>query len=525
MKKIIAFLLVFGILLSGCVTEEACPEERDDVCGTDGVTYTNACYAEKAGVEVAHQGACEAAPLGTCTDSDGGKNAVEYGTASKGNESYNDSCRPDGLGVYEYYCSNNVVTSENMDCPEGMECEEGKCIVAEPSCTDSDGGVEADVFGTATDEEGSNSDECASSNKVTEYYCNEEGESVSVEVSCGPGMVCQGGACIEPDCYDSDGGFNIYEKGQVIPSEGGYYWDYCSGESKVREYYCSEEGDALYTTTDCPSGYYCSSGACRQGETCYDTDGGIEEDEYGEVSTSTDEEEDYCYDSDTVKEYYCDDGEIDYKLIECGSDERCDDGECVEEDCYDSDGGKDRDEKGRVEIGDDEWDDYCIDEDTVREYYCYGNEKEYQNMDCGSGEVCSGGECVEAILCSDTDGGKQEYEQGTVTSGSQSETDYCTGEFTLMEFFCYQGDISSILVTCEEDEICLSGRCRKARCIDSDDGKDYDVKGVITKGMVSYTDYCEDPEHLVEYYCENSEIESESYWCECSSGRCTGYYI
>lgn len=37
-----------------------CPQEEELVCGADGVTYANACVAtECAGVEVAHEGACE----------------------------------------------------------------------------------------------------------------------------------------------------------------------------------------------------------------------------------------------------------------------------------------------------------------------------------------------------------------------------------------------------------------------------------------------------------------------------------
>lgn len=463
MKKIFAFLVVFGILLCGCVTEEACPEERSEVCGVDGITYANSCYAEKAGVAVAHEGACVVAIPETCVDSDGGKNLLEYGTTSKGTSSFTDSCRPDGMGVYEYYCENNVITSENMDCPEGMECNGGLCILSAPKCTDSDGGVEPNLLGAATDTQGTKADTCYSSTTVKEYYCNEEGVAASTLVSCTGGKICKNGACVVPDCYDSDGGFNIYEKGQVIPPAGGTFWDYCSGEYKVREYYCSDSGDAVYTTTDCPSGYYCYSGACVRGELCWETDDGIDEDEYGEVSTRDEEAHDSCYDWNTVNEYYCDDGEIGYRKIDCGSGELCEDGECVDDPCYDSDGGKDKYEQGTVEIGDDEWTDYCIDGDTVKEYYCNWGEKDSESMNCGSGKICDDGECVdEPLLCSDSDGGKDYTEKGEVTYGSDTYEDVCTDLNNLREYYCSGGVVKSEVYDCVGSggfSGCWQGKC------------------------------------------------------------------
>lgn len=88
-------LLAAVILLSGCIEETgertACPEVYDPVCGEDGNTYFNSCYADAAGVDVAYEGECEGADQ-ACPE-------VYDPVCGVDGETYSNECFADAAGV------------------------------------------------------------------------------------------------------------------------------------------------------------------------------------------------------------------------------------------------------------------------------------------------------------------------------------------------------------------------------------------------------------------------------------------
>jgi hypothetical protein len=99
MRKTAVVLLVFGLLLGGCTTQQAGPSEWDEI--TPGPQDE------------------------VCTDSDGGKNEFIAGTASIGDDVRTDRCLGDGEMVLEYYCEEGRIKDEDISCPAGYTCYGG----------------------------------------------------------------------------------------------------------------------------------------------------------------------------------------------------------------------------------------------------------------------------------------------------------------------------------------------------------------------------------------------------------------
>jgi hypothetical protein len=168
-------------------------------------------------------------------------------------------------------------------------------------CRDTDGGINFEVYGTATQSNGwQSNDACGSyvngttSNQLFEAYCN--GTTLATQVYYCP-KGCAFGACLngttpEIRCEDSDNsedgiGNDVYNAGVVTVTQGGdaqRFRDTCQSEtlnetwngSMVLEYRClgpqypkKTMADAVaWVRADCR--YGCLDGACNFGPSCQD---------------------------------------------------------------------------------------------------------------------------------------------------------------------------------------------------------------------------------------------------------------
>ena len=159
--------------------------------------------------------------------------------------------------------------------------------------------------------------------------------------------------------------------------------------------------------------------------------------------------------------------------------------------------------------------DRCSDDGkTLIEYICTEDGVQEVKIPCSGG--CRDGICS----CSDTDGGVNYFEAGTIGG----MTDVCVDETTLREYSCGYSESRGFFIK-SETYTCPYG-CRDGACIceDTDGGLNYEVAGCIGNKC----DSCEDEQWLVEYHIESPtttqpcNVRSYRHKCEgrCVDGAC-----
>ena len=242
-----------------------------------------------------------------CRDSDGGIDYYTKGETFGKKYSYStefdneaDICIGDL--ITEYFCEGDLRVGQQITCPNG--CFDGACIIPD-GAYDSDGDVNYEEQGTcvwkgyddyvqtATDNCGAWYDDVYNPNVLTEWRTGGENDGCWHDQYECPD-VCVDGACVESnltnDCYDSDGGDDIYTEGYRevynpnYASYGTTEYDYCiqnpdiSGSSVISDRDkevagCNGEGcyvielHCVADLSDAHQGYACPNG-CVDG-VCY----------------------------------------------------------------------------------------------------------------------------------------------------------------------------------------------------------------------------------------------------------------
>jgi len=129
------------------------------------------------------------------------------------------------------------------------------------------------------------------------------------------------------------------------------------------------------------------------------------------------------------------------------------------------------------------------------------------------------------VECSDTDGGKDIFNAGTVSFGEERGIDRCLGDGEkVMEYYCSGGQMMSEDIECPAGQKCYGGECREIGCFDTDGGAVESIMGTVSYDGKEYTDVCLNEHQLKEYSCGEGEVTEEIIECgsneECSGGKC-----
>ncbi|MFH2023424.1 MAG: hypothetical protein ABIJ10_03825 [Candidatus Micrarchaeota archaeon] len=249
------------------------------------------------------------------------------------------------------------------------------------------------------------------------------------------------------------------------------YTDYYNRKDVLREYYCDGNNIASILI-DCD----CSGGRCQDNQ-CYTRLFGVNTRINGMTVYNGEFYPDQCAGSTHVTQYYCYKDRLQNHTYNCQEGEICFEGECVsfefmqtyngeKTDCTDSD-ETDEVTLGTVTNNGQNFSDYCIDEDTVKEYACVGGKVSFFIKDCpaGSSHKCTNGICGaencnnKRVSCT---GIRNIYSRSSVIVDNVIYTDYCMDDKTLIEYECNEtgNQVWPLEIDCTEKGLaCNWGKC------------------------------------------------------------------
>lgn len=281
--------------------------------------------------------------VGTCTDSDGGKNYYVRGDylgyyGGTYHMTGTESCVALDLAgtvnasnyLGEAYCEDNQLNYERYTCPNG--CSNGVCITSAPKCT------ENWSCGAWSD--------CNSNNKQTRI-CTDQNNCGTITNKPTTSQSCSGNS----NCTDSDGGKNYYVRGKATSCSSGTWgsgcaglWDMCINSNILSEEYCDGTTPVNINFT-CPNG--CGNGACLVSNpvptiNCADSDNGsniyfrgtVTGTWFNDKTSQASGLSDFCSATGVVQEYSCQSrGDGTYGVVQtgttCPDGYSCSDGACI----------------------------------------------------------------------------------------------------------------------------------------------------------------------------------------------------
>ena len=315
-------------------------------------------------------------------------------------------------------------------------------------------------------------------------------------------------------------------EGPVCGADGNTYGTDCAAEA---------EGVAV-----------ASPGACA---VCNDSDGGVLVNVFGTAAKGSESHDDYCANGSTVAEYSCVENSIVMLSVPCDEGKECQSGKCVSatppEHIGEESGNGTANEtpnpganqtlnltgcqgpdapnvtsKDTVTFNGKEYNDTCADYTTVTDYFCKNNNISSQNNQCDPGSNCNGGKCVRPDLtCTEDDTGNDTSMRSTTLSMRgfttvYRGTDECVDDGKITEYYCLEnGSATSAEILCGNAKKCVSGRCIRSTCNDTDGGINIYVNGTVKSGASNATDDCINDNQIDESYCYGDDIQNEILDC------------